>query len=50
MKKPFDGVAGDVRDGIISEAVEALRPRLLEDGIWHADYVRLRCRAVKSKT
>lgn len=49
VKKPFEGVAGDVRDGIIAEAVKALRPRLLEDGIWHADYVRLRCRAVKSK-
>jgi len=49
VKKPFEGVAGDVKDEIIAEAVEDLRPSLLDRGIWHADYVRLRCKAVKPK-
>jgi hypothetical protein len=34
-------------EGIKRRAVEALRPRLLRDGTWYADYVRIRMRAVK---
>lgn len=47
VKRPFEGVADEVKDGIIAEAVEELRPSLLEGGIWHADYVRLRCKAAR---
>ena len=32
---------------IVSEAVEALRPEMLHDNTWYADYVRLRMRAIK---
>jgi SAM-dependent methyltransferase len=37
-----------MRQGLIDEVRDALRPRLVDDaGVWVADYVRLRFRAVK---
>ena len=45
VKTPFDGVDGV--EEIVSEAVEALRDELFQDGKWYADYVRLRMKAVK---
>lgn len=46
-KAPFAGVGLQLADEIITEAVEALRPKLWRDGIWYADYVRLRMKAIK---
>lgn len=47
VKAPFAGVNAATAEGIKRRAVEALRPRLLRDGTWYADYVRIRMRAVK---
>jgi trans-aconitate methyltransferase len=47
VKKPFEGTSELQTKQIIDEAVEELRPRLFQDGIWYADYVRLRCKALK---
>lgn len=47
-KAPFTGIPEKEREEIIQDVVEDLRPRLCEDGIWYADYVRLRCLAVKT--
>ncbi len=47
VKNPFKGVSGESKEAIIAEAVEDLKPRLLDGGTWHADYVRLRCKAVR---
>lgn len=47
VKKPFEGVPDKTKEEIINEVVKDLRPRLCEDGTWYADYVRLRCRALK---
>lgn len=48
VKTPFTGVPAEVREEIIAGAVETLRPQLVQDGIWMADYVRLRVRAVRA--
>ena len=47
VQRPFDGMAPELADALIAEAVDELRPELLQDGVWYADYVRLRMRAVK---
>lgn len=47
VKKPFEGIGVADSEAIIREAVEELRPQLYENGVWYADYVRLRCKAVK---
>lgn len=47
VRRPFDGVDEAVAGEIVAEAVEGLRREMLRDGVWHADYVRLRMRAVK---
>lgn len=47
VKTPFEGISAAESEAITREAVEELRPRLCEDGVWYADYVRLRCKAVK---
>ena len=33
---------------IVRSAVAALKDPLFREGVWYADYVRLRCRAVRS--
>ena len=45
VKTPFAGVTEQVKEEIIREAVEALFSKLFLDGKWHADYVRIRCKA-----
>lgn len=45
----FAGMDDAVREDIIREAVDAVRPQLLVDGTWYADYVRLRMRAIKAE-
>lgn len=47
VKKPFEGIPESETEQIIKEVVEELRPRLFQNGIWYADYVRLRCRALR---
>ena len=47
-KKPFEGLDAGEANEIIAEAVAELEPALRRpDGVWTADYVRLRMRAVK---
>lgn len=48
VKVPFAAIPPMLADEIIREAVEALRPSLYQNGVWTADYVRLRCKAIKS--
>lgn len=47
VKKPFEGIPDAEGESIIRESVDELRPLLFQDGSWYADYVRLRCKAVK---
>lgn len=47
VKQPFEGLEASLAEKIVAEAVEDLRPEMLRDGTWYADYVRLRMRAVK---
>lgn len=48
VKAPFEGMPDDMREAIISEAADSLRPTLRqEDGTWIVDYVRIRIKAVK---
>ena len=47
VRRPFEGMDPTLEAELVSEAVEALRPEMLRDGTWYADYVRLRMRAVK---
>lgn len=48
-KKPFEGMAHDVQEEIIREAVERVRGKLYKDGQWVIDYVRIRFRARKTQ-
>ena len=47
LKTPFGGMDDGLKEEILRETAEALRPALFRDGVWCSDYVRLRCRAVK---
>lgn len=47
VRAPFEALPAAEADEIIQEAVEDLRLRLYQNGVWTADYVRLRCKAVK---
>lgn len=47
VKEPFEGLDDAMQAEIIREAVENLRPSLYQNGVWVADYVRLRCKAIK---
>lgn len=47
VKVPFAGVKEEDRLAIIEGAVEQLEPVLYKNGKWHADYVRLRMKALK---
>lgn len=47
IKEPFSAIPTAQADEIIREAVETLRPTLYQNGVWLADYVRLRCKADK---
>lgn len=46
-KAPFTGVPDDLKETIIREAEEMLRPTLYHDGRWYVDYVRIRIKAIK---
>ena len=47
IKTPFAGTDASLQEEIIGSAAAALKDTLFHDGKWYADYVRLRCRAVK---
>lgn len=47
VKEPFRGIEEAVKEEIIADAVEKLRPELYHDGAWFVDYVRIRIRARK---
>ncbi len=49
VKRPFDGLEAALSDELIAAAVDELGAdsELLRDGVWYADYVHLRMRAVK---
>lgn len=43
----FAGMDDAAREEIIREAVDSLRSQLFVEGVWYADYVRLRMKAIK---
>lgn len=47
VKSPFIHVEKTTEDEIINAAVHSLKPILFQGGKWYADYVRLRCKAIK---
>ena len=47
LPSPFAGMEAAKVSRIIEEAVSRTRPLLWREGAWHADYVRLRMKAVK---
>lgn len=47
QQSAFEGMDEVRREEIIYEATEATRPELFVEGTWHADYVRLRMKAIK---
>ncbi len=47
VKEPFQSIPKAQKDEMIAETVEALRPKMYQNGEWIADYVRLRCKAIK---
>ena len=47
VRRPFEGMDPALEARIVAEAVDELRPEMLRDGTWYADYVRLRMRAVR---
>lgn len=47
IKTPFRGVGVKEKEMMIKECVELLRKDLWHNGIWYADYVRLRMKAIK---
>ena len=47
VNEPFESVADAVKEEIITETVFRLEPYLFKNGVWHADYVHLRMKAIK---
>lgn len=47
VQRPFDGMAEQEKEDIIHEAERRMAAKLLKNGTWVIDYVRLRMRAVK---
>jgi len=47
LKTPFEGMEAVLKEERICSAVAVLKNDLFHDGEWYADYVRLRCKAVK---
>jgi trans-aconitate methyltransferase len=48
LPKVMESIPEDVRADVIRDAENRLRPRLYRDGVWYADYVRLRVIAIKA--
>lgn len=47
IRTPFEGIGDDLREEITAEVVAELGPELCRGGKWYADYVRLRCKAIR---
>lgn len=47
VKTPFQGLDPALEEEIVRASVSALRETLYHGGSWYADYVRLRCKAVR---
>ena len=47
VTQPFQTIESELAEEIRKEAVQDLRPKLYEDGVWYADYVRIRIKAQK---
>lgn len=47
VRAPFEGIDQALAEEIIRSAAAELKDALYHDGSWYADYVRLRCKAVK---
>lgn len=48
VKTPFSAIGNeDEKETIIDKAVDNLKNTLYRDGIWYADYVRLRMKAIR---
>jgi len=47
VKKPFEGMDEGEKSIIVSRAEEMLKDTLCKDGVWYADYVRIRGKAIK---
>lgn len=45
VKEPFRGIKEEIKEEIIQEAVDKLRPVLYHEDTWIVDYVRIRIRA-----
>lgn len=50
VQTPFEGMEGADKEQVIMRAVDLLRKDLLRDGIWYADYVRIRGKAILEGT
>ena len=47
VKRPFEGIDPARREALIHSAASRLRGDLCCHGVWYADYVRLRCKAIR---
>lgn len=47
IKTPFEGIKREEQEAIIKQAVLRLKKKLYQDGVWYADYVRIRGKAIK---
>jgi hypothetical protein len=47
VTQPFRDLNRELKDEIITETVQSLKPILYENGVWYADYVRIRLKAQK---
>ncbi|AQS05604.1 class I SAM-dependent methyltransferase [Clostridium beijerinckii] len=45
--QPFKGLDDSLKNEIIDETVKSLKPILYQNGVWYADYVRIRLKARK---
>ena len=48
VKKPFENIPDPIQDSIIKQTAALLESQLYRDGIWYADYVRIRGKALKA--
>ena len=49
IKTPFENISEIVQEEIITGTVKKLQKKLFYDDKWHADYVRIRMKAVKEQ-
>ena len=50
VTEPFKNIDHITANEIITNAVNKLKPILFENGVWYADYVRIRFKAQKNRT